>query len=120
MTNGIQAMEESGGTLLVNLTVVDGQQVKHEIDKEIVANEYVLLTFRDTGKGIEPSQINRIFEPFYTTREVGKGTGLGLSVVYGIVTELDGEVLVSSKKREGSIFRVYLPLIERKISNLED
>lgn len=120
MTNGIQAMEESGGTLSVNLTVVDGQRVKHEIDKEIVANEYVLLTFRDTGKGIEPSQINRIFEPFYTTREVGKGTGLGLSVVYGIVTELDGEVLVSSKKREGSIFRVYLPLIERKISNLED
>jgi hypothetical protein len=75
-----------------------------------VADEYTLLIFKDTGKGMEPSTISRVFEPFFTTREVGKGTGLGLSVVHGIITELEGEIMVSSKKEKGSVFYVYLPV----------
>lgn len=110
MNNAIQSMEEDGGTLSVKLAVVDGKLVQHEINKDIVADEYVLLTFKDTGKGMEPSLIGRIFEPFFTTREVGKGTGLGLSVIHGIIAELDGEILVSSKKEKGSVFYVYLPV----------
>jgi PAS domain S-box-containing protein len=110
MTNALQSMEENGGTLLVALTVVEGKLVKHELNKDIVADEYVLLTFKDTGKGMEPSLIARIFEPFFTTREVGKGTGLGLSVIHGIVTEMEGEILVSSEKNKGSAFYVYLPV----------
>lgn len=110
MTNAIQAMEESGGTLSVFMTVVEGKQIKHELNKDIVADEYVLLTFKDTGRGMEPSLISRIFEPFFTTREVGKGTGLGLSVIHGIITEMEGEILVSSKKEKGSTFYVYLPV----------
>jgi signal transduction histidine kinase len=113
MTNAIQSMEEEGGTLSVNLTVVEGKLVQHELNKDIVSDEYVLLTFKDTGKGMEPSLINRIFEPFFTTREVGKGTGLGLSVIHGIITEMDGEILVSSKKEKGSVFYVYLPVSKK-------
>jgi len=110
MTNAIQSMEEEGGTLSVNLAVVEGKFVQHELNKGIVADEYVLLTFKDTGKGMEPSLIGRIFEPFFTTREVGEGTGLGLSVIHGIITEMEGEILVSSKKEKGSVFYVYLPV----------
>jgi signal transduction histidine kinase/CheY-like chemotaxis protein len=110
MTNAIQAMEENGGTLSVKISVVKREFVQHELNKDIVADEYVLLTFKDTGEGMEPSLIGRIFEPFFTTREVGKGTGLGLSVIHGIITEMEGEIVVSSKKEKGSVFNVYLPV----------
>ena len=110
MTNAIQAMEEDGGVLSVSIAMVEREFVQHELNKDIVADEYVLLTFKDTGEGMEPSLIGRIFEPFFTTREVGKGTGLGLSVIHGIITEMEGEILVSSKKKEGSVFLVYLPV----------
>jgi signal transduction histidine kinase len=110
MTNAIQAMEEEGGTLTVTLDVLEKESVKSVLDRDILADEYVLLTFSDTGEGMEPSVMRRIFEPFFTTREVGKGTGLGLSVIHGIISEMEGEILVSSKKSEGSEFRIYLPV----------
>jgi PAS domain S-box-containing protein len=110
MTNAIQAMDENGGILSVSIQVLDKEYVQHELNKDIVADEYVLLTFKDTGEGMEPSVIGRIFEPFFTTREVGKGTGLGLSVIHGIITEMEGEILVSSVKDKGSVFLVYLPV----------
>ena len=110
MTNALQAMEEEGGTLSVTTAIIEGQHVKHELSKDIVADEYVLITFRDTGAGMDTNHMSRIFEPFFTTREIGKGTGLGLSVVHAIISELEGEILVSSKKETGSVFYVYLPL----------
>ena len=110
MTNAIQAMEENGGILSVNIAIVKRESVKHELNKDILADEFVLMTFKDTGKGMDPSLIGRIFEPFFTTREVGKGTGLGLSVIHGIITEMEGEILVSSKKDKGSVFLIYLPV----------
>jgi CheY-like chemotaxis protein len=110
MTNAIQAMEENGGVLSVSIAVVKREFVQHELNKDIVADEYVLLTFKDTGEGMDKSLIGRIFEPFFTTREVGKGTGLGLSVIHGIITEMEGEIVVSSRKARGSVFNVYLPV----------
>jgi len=110
MTNAIQAMEENGGVLSVTISVVEREFVQHELNKDIVADEYVLLTFKDTGEGMDPSLMGRIFEPFFTTREVGKGTGLGLSVIHGIITEMEGEILVSSERDKGSVFHVYLPV----------
>jgi two-component system cell cycle sensor histidine kinase/response regulator CckA len=119
MTNAIQAMEEEGGTLSVDIAVVRREFVKDELNKGILADEYVLLTFKDTGEGMDPSLIGRIFEPFFTTREVGKGTGLGLSVIHGIITEMEGEIIVSSKKKEGSEFLIYLP-VSKSYSNVSD
>jgi len=112
MTNAIQSMEETGGTLSVSVEVALGKDLQHDLNKDIVADEYVILTFADTGKGMEQSVIERIFEPFFTTREVGKGTGLGLSVIHGIITELEGEILVSSNMEKGSNFYVYLPVVK--------
>jgi signal transduction histidine kinase/CheY-like chemotaxis protein len=110
MTNAIQSMEERPGTISADITVVKGETVQKELNKDIVADEYALVSVRDMGKGMDPSLLRRIFEPFFTTREVGKGSGLGLSVVHGIVTEMGGEIMVSSKINEGSVFYVYLPV----------
>jgi signal transduction histidine kinase/CheY-like chemotaxis protein/FixJ family two-component response regulator len=110
MTNAIQSMEPRGGTISVKLAVVDGNLVRHDLNKNIVADEYAIITIEDSGEGMDPSVIQRIFEPYFTTREIGKGTGLGLSVVHGIIAEMEGEIIVSSKKSSGSVFSVYLPV----------
>jgi signal transduction histidine kinase len=70
----------------------------------------VEVEFTDTGSGIRPEILNKIFEPFYTTKEVGKGTGLGLSISYGIIKEHQGDILVKSKLGEGTTFTLVLPL----------
>jgi len=110
MTNAIQAMEERPGTISVTLSLLNGKKVQKELNKNIVADEYALIKVEDMGKGMDPSLLRRIFEPFFTTREVGKGSGMGLSVVHGIVTEMGGEIMVSSRINEGSVFYVYLPV----------
>jgi signal transduction histidine kinase/FixJ family two-component response regulator/CheY-like chemotaxis protein len=110
MTNAIQAMDGKGGTLRIGLNLVEGIRLRNELNRDIVADEYALIAFEDTGIGMEPSVIQRIFEPYFTTKEVGKGTGLGLSVVHGIVGEMEGEILVTSKPGKGSVFSLYIPL----------
>ncbi|MFH1156692.1 MAG: ATP-binding protein [Pseudomonadota bacterium] len=70
---------------------------------------YFSMSISDTGHGIEPEYLGRIFEPYFTTKEVGKGTGMGLAVVHGIVTVLGGGIAVKSRKGEGSEFKVFLP-----------
>lgn len=110
ITNAFQAMEANGGSVFVKLIVVDGSLVRNDLNKSIVADEYALVTIEDTGEGMDQSVMERIFEPYFTTREIGKGTGLGLSVVHGIISELEGEILISSKKNTGSVFSVYLPV----------
>lgn len=110
ITNAIQALEGKGGTVSIHLSVVRGTTIRKKLNKIIVADEYVAVKISDTGKGMDPSVLGRIFEPFFTTKEVGKGTGLGLSVVHGIISELSGEILVTSVKNKGSVFRILLPV----------
>lgn len=109
-TNVRDSMPE-GGTVTIKTELVS-------LDHEFMASygfgndRFVLLTMSDTGQGMDEETVKRIFEPFYTTKEIGKGTGLGLSIVYGIVKKHNGHVLCTSKLGEGSDFRVYLPLAE--------
>ncbi len=110
--NAFHAMEQEGGVLEIGLSLVtlDLEDVKHHPD--LVPNEYVKFTISDTGEGIALSNIGRIFDPYFTTKEVGKGTGLGLSVAQGIIRDHDGAITVKSEEGKGTIFNVLLPKSE--------
>jgi two-component system sensor histidine kinase HupT/HoxJ len=77
------------------------------------AGDRIVATVRDTGPGISPEALTRIFEPFYTTKEVGKGTGLGLAIAYGIVQEHGGQIVASNHADGGAILTVELPAPRR-------
>jgi PAS domain S-box-containing protein len=109
--NAAQAMEYTGGVLtvsLVDLTLDETAAQRHELKP----GAYVQLTVRDTGCGIAPAIMGRIFDPYFTTKEVGKGTGMGLAVVHGIVTHHGGAIRVQSVQDQGASFQVYLPVRE--------
>ncbi len=108
-TNAYHAMMNNGGVLTVQL---DKQSVRagqvNGLDK-IQKGTYVRLIIADTGHGMDKRTIERIFEPFFTKKEVGSGSGLGLSVVHGIVSNYNGAIVVESEPGKGSTFMIYLP-----------
>jgi two-component system cell cycle sensor histidine kinase/response regulator CckA len=98
-----------GGKLTLrtsNVRAEDGERLQA---KGMPTGEYVLVEVEDTGTGIAPEIIDKIFDPFYTTKDIGKGTGLGLSTVYGIVKQTGGFIYVDSDLGKGSRFRIFLP-----------
>src|SRR5262249_18471826 len=108
VTNAVQAMP-SGGTLYVSLDAVRSEAGRSATIGAVEAGDYVVLTVGDTGTGIPRDIVERIFDPFFSTKDVGTGTGLGLSLVHGTVTELGGAIDVASTPGQGSEFTVYLP-----------
>ena len=98
-----------GGTLTLRTSNVDPDDGTRQQYKGMPLGEYVLLEAEDTGSGIVPEIIDKIFDPFYTTKDIGKGTGLGLSTVYGIIKQTGGFVYVESEVGKGTIFRIFLP-----------
>src|SRR5262249_27939212 len=98
-----------GGRLTLRTSNVGAGDRAHRQHKEMPLGEYVLVEVEDTGSGIAPDVIDKIFDPFYTTKDVGKGTGLGLSTVYGIVKQTGGFIYVESAVGKGTIFRIFLP-----------
>jgi PAS domain S-box-containing protein len=111
-TNAGHAMEKEGGVLKIELGNVELGEEDGRLDSETEAGSYLRLTVSDTGHGIAPAVLPRIFEPYFTTKEAGKGTGLGLSVVHGIVKTHGGMIKVYSEVGRGTAFKVYLPLAE--------
>ncbi len=111
ITNAYHAVEGKGGTIQIDLKEVEfGKDELHDIS--IQPGKYACITVSDTGTGINPALIDKIFDPYFTTKEMGKGTGLGLSVVHGIVKEHGGDIRVHSEIGKGTTFNVYLPLLE--------
>jgi signal transduction histidine kinase/ActR/RegA family two-component response regulator len=111
-TNAYHAMQETGGKLEVSLKEID---ISYEQSIERVGmkvGKHIELQVKDSGHGMDPQVIERIFEPYYTTKKQGKGTGLGLSVIHGIVKNHGGDITVSSQPGNGSSFKVYLPIID--------
>ncbi|HTI98752.1 MAG TPA: PAS domain S-box protein [Dongiaceae bacterium] len=99
----------SGGRLILTTSVEDFEAAQVRSLPQIAAGTFVVLTVTDTGCGIPAESLPHIFEPFYTTKEVGKGTGLGLATVYGIVEQHQGWIDVASAPGKGTTFRVYFP-----------
>jgi signal transduction histidine kinase/ActR/RegA family two-component response regulator len=99
----------NGGKLTVRASNVTQADTRKFEGWSLPAGDYVLVEIADSGTGIAPDIINRIFEPFFSTKDVGKGTGLGLSTVYGIVKQTGGFIYPQSEVDRGTAFRIYLP-----------
>ena len=127
ITNAYHSVEGNGGTINVELKETDagcnigmshpvfGEKddlCDNSMPEDIWVGRYACITLSDTGTGIDPMLIDKIFDPYFTTKELGKGTGLGLSVVHGIVKEHRGDIRVYSEVGKGTSFHVYLPIIE--------
>ncbi len=110
MTNAYHAVEPNNGEIRVVLKEAHLGIDDLPIDG-LQPGKHAMLTVSDTGSGIDPEVMGKIFEPYFTTKEQGKGTGLGLAVVYGIVKEYDGGIQVDSQVGVGTTFNVYFPLI---------
>jgi two-component system, cell cycle sensor histidine kinase and response regulator CckA len=106
--NARDAMPD-GGKLTVRTANVTPEESGRLSYKGMPAADYVRIDVADTGSGIAPDIVDKIFEPFFSTKEVGKGTGLGLSTVYGIVKQTGGFVYVDSEAGKGTAFHIFLP-----------
>jgi PAS domain S-box-containing protein len=130
ITNAFHAVEGNGGAIHVELKETAagwnnrmfhpafGEKADLRDDAmpgDIPAGKYACIAISDTGTGIDQTHIDKIFEPYFTTKKQGKGTGLGLSVVHGIVKAHDGDIRVNSEVGKGTIFIVYLPLLENPV-----
>jgi two-component system cell cycle sensor histidine kinase/response regulator CckA len=109
--NARDAMPD-GGTLTIDASAVDLDDRQAHLHPAPVAGRYVQLLVSDTGSGMSPEVVARMFEPFYTTKPTGQGTGLGLATVYGIITAAEGSVGVYSEPGVGTTFRVYFPIAD--------
>jgi CheY-like chemotaxis protein len=109
-TNAAYAMREKGGVLDIELSEFSVPPSNGN-PRGMKPGFYVKLTVRDTGTGIAADSMDKIFDPFFTSKKFGEGTGLGLSVVHGIVKQSDGYITVESEPDRGSTFAVYFPMI---------
>ncbi len=112
-TNAAHAMEQGGGLLTIKLDNLETGPHREKLEEEdFPPGPCLRISVSDTGKGIPRDYLNRIFDPFFTSKEQGKGTGMGLAVVHGIVKAHNGRILVESFENRGTTFEVYFPLLD--------
>ncbi|MFZ5572316.1 MAG: cache domain-containing protein [Thermodesulfobacteriota bacterium] len=113
-TNAYHAMTAEGGTLSIELGPITVERDSVPENLPLEPGDYIRLAVADTGTGIPDEIIDKIFEPYFTTKERGQGTGMGLSVVHGIVKKLGGDIRVTSEFGKGSVFTVWIPKIKEQ------
>ena len=111
-TNAYHAMRNHGGVLGIALTSIDMDANYANGVIGFQPGKYLKLEISDTGSGIKPEFIEKVFEPYFTTKKKGEGTGLGLSVVHGIVNKHGGQITVYSEPGEGTTFKIYFPMLD--------
>lgn len=119
-TNALHSMEDEKGVLSVSLFRKEISDADLTGAPNVSAGPFIVLKVSDTGHGMDQKTIERIFDPFYTTKEVGKGTGLGLAVTYGIVQDHHGFIRVKSQPGQGTIFYVHIPVLEQEASSFNE
>ncbi len=113
-TNAFHAMEKTGGTLNICLANVAVQNDNQHGSSEMAGN-YVKITIGDTGQGIPGDRKNKVFDPYFTTKEAGKGTGMGLSIVHGIITNAGGFLKLESSLGKGTEFHLFFPACHQQV-----
>lgn len=117
-TNGAQAMQETGGILSIELQDLRADDTIDWHLLDLKRGDYIALSISDTGCGIDPTIINSIFEPYFTTKKIGEGTGMGLAMVKGIVETYGGSISVESIPKKSTVFTIYLPVTTNRGSNV--
>lgn len=114
-TNAFHAMEYTGGAISIYLRNHSVSADQQDINIEsLLPGKYVELIVKDTGPGIMPDIQEKIFNPYFTTKEVGKGTGMGLSIVHGIMQSYGGDIKVESTLGKGSVFHLFFPVTDKR------
>ena len=115
VVNAMHAMKDSGGRLRIDISRLDADEFDvNRTGLQVAPEAWLRMLVSDEGVGIDPENLSRLYEPFFTTKSVEEGTGLGLSVVHGIVTNHGGSIEVDSTPGEGSRFTVVLPVLAEK------
>jgi PAS domain S-box-containing protein len=118
-TNAVHAMDETGGMLEIRLKKVNINGDGEAQGLNLSPGPYLMISISDTGYGMSPEVLERIYEPYFTTKDMGRGTGLGMSVVHGIVHNHGGAITCKSAPGEGTTFDIYLPEFESKKEEVE-
>ncbi len=118
-SNAKDAMPE-GGRLIFETSLICLDQEFSRAHLEITPGWYVVLSVTDTGQGMDKETLNQIYDPFFTTKDIGKGTGLGLASVYGTVKENHGHITCYSEPGRGTTFKIYLPSMRQEASAVEE
>ena len=116
-TNAFHAMEKSGGILEINLEDREISEKDLKDQPGVQPGNFVVLSIKDSGQGIPPEIRDKIFDPYFTTKDVGKGTGMGLSIVHGIIKKYGGFIICESTVGTGTVFKVYLPSVPQEITS---
>ncbi len=119
-SNAAQSMIDQTGRIIFSCIPVEVVREQIRDLPDLNPGTYVKIAISDSGAGIEPGILDRIFEPYFTTKDFGKGSGIGLAVVYGIVKNHKGFVTVNSRRGRGTTFEIYFPLVDKAPEDPED